>query len=171
MITTCAESWQTDRPTDQICLVSNSVIGDHRLSESSKCDGSGSSYRKCSAIASGWLRRFVRASNPRPCAASSVILTRYVDPAADRPTPAKSRQSRSGRCCQNRLGIRWRINRVRSASGKSYRIAMRGPGLFENYCSSPRLRRQQLGHLQAYRGHPLTALQTVRAQVRKESMR
>jgi len=27
--------------------------------------------------------------------------------------------------------------RVRSASGKTYRVAMRGPGLFENYCSCP----------------------------------
>lgn len=26
---------------------------------------------------------------------------------------------------------------VRSASGKSYRVAMRGPGLFDNYCSCP----------------------------------
>src|SRR3989442_8051620 len=25
--------------------------------------------------------------------------------------------------------------RVKSASGKTYRVAMRGPGLFENYCS------------------------------------
>jgi hypothetical protein len=24
--------------------------------------------------------------------------------------------------------------RVKSASGKTYRVAMRGPGLFENYC-------------------------------------
>ena len=27
--------------------------------------------------------------------------------------------------------------RVKSASGKTYRLAMRGPGLFENYCSCP----------------------------------
>ena len=27
--------------------------------------------------------------------------------------------------------------RVQSASGKTYRVAMRGPGLFENYCSCP----------------------------------
>jgi SNF2 family DNA or RNA helicase len=27
--------------------------------------------------------------------------------------------------------------RIRSASGKTYRVAMRGPGLFENYCSCP----------------------------------
>ena len=27
--------------------------------------------------------------------------------------------------------------RIRSASGKIYRVAMRGPGLFENYCSCP----------------------------------
>lgn len=27
--------------------------------------------------------------------------------------------------------------RVKSASGKTYRVAMRGPGLFENYCSCP----------------------------------
>src|ERR1039458_5912241 len=26
---------------------------------------------------------------------------------------------------------------VKSASGKTYRVAMRGPGLFENYCSCP----------------------------------
>jgi hypothetical protein len=27
--------------------------------------------------------------------------------------------------------------RIESASGKTYRVAMRGPGLFENYCSCP----------------------------------
>ena len=27
--------------------------------------------------------------------------------------------------------------RIKSASGKTYRVAMRGPGLFENYCSCP----------------------------------
>src|SRR5262245_27868527 len=27
--------------------------------------------------------------------------------------------------------------RVKSASGKTYRVPMRGPGLFENYCSCP----------------------------------
>jgi hypothetical protein len=27
--------------------------------------------------------------------------------------------------------------RVKSASGKTYRVAMRGPGLVENYCSCP----------------------------------
>ena len=26
---------------------------------------------------------------------------------------------------------------VKSASGQSYRVAVRGPGLFENYCSCP----------------------------------
>ena len=26
---------------------------------------------------------------------------------------------------------------MKSASGKTYRVAMRGPGLFENYCSCP----------------------------------
>ena len=26
---------------------------------------------------------------------------------------------------------------VQSASGKTYRVALRGPGLFENYCSCP----------------------------------
>src|SRR4051794_28578565 len=27
--------------------------------------------------------------------------------------------------------------RVKSTSGKTYRVAMRGPGLFENYCACP----------------------------------
>jgi hypothetical protein len=27
--------------------------------------------------------------------------------------------------------------KVHSSSGKSYRVAMRGPGLFENFCSCP----------------------------------
>src|SRR6266498_250386 len=27
--------------------------------------------------------------------------------------------------------------KVKSASGRTYRVAMRGPGLFENYCSCP----------------------------------
>jgi len=26
---------------------------------------------------------------------------------------------------------------VKSASGRTYRVALRGPGLFENYCSCP----------------------------------
>ena len=34
---------------------------------------------------------------------------------------------------------------VKSASGKTYRLAMRGPGLFENYCSCPDFRVNTLG--------------------------
>jgi SNF2 family DNA or RNA helicase len=42
--------------------------------------------------------------------------------------------------------------RVQSASGKSYRVAMRGPGLFENYCSCPDFAVNTLGtckHIEA----------------------
>jgi SNF2 family DNA or RNA helicase len=42
--------------------------------------------------------------------------------------------------------------RVRSASGKTYRVAMRGPGLFENYCSCPDFAVNTLGtckHIEA----------------------
>ncbi|MCX6628964.1 MAG: SNF2-related protein, partial [Candidatus Solibacter sp.] len=41
---------------------------------------------------------------------------------------------------------------VQSASGKTYRLAMRGPGLFENYCSCPDFRVNTLGtckHIEA----------------------
>jgi superfamily II DNA or RNA helicase len=41
---------------------------------------------------------------------------------------------------------------VKSASGKTYRVAMRGPGLFENYCSCPDFRVNTLGtckHIEA----------------------
>src|ERR1019366_8254218 len=41
---------------------------------------------------------------------------------------------------------------VKSASGKIYRVAMRGPGLFENYCSCPDFRVNTLGtckHIEA----------------------
>jgi superfamily II DNA or RNA helicase len=41
---------------------------------------------------------------------------------------------------------------VKSASGKTYRLAMRGPGLFENYCSCPDFRVNTLGtckHIEA----------------------
>jgi superfamily II DNA or RNA helicase len=41
---------------------------------------------------------------------------------------------------------------VESASGKTYRLAMRGPGLFENYCSCPDFRVNTLGtckHIEA----------------------
>ena len=41
--------------------------------------------------------------------------------------------------------------RVKSASGKTYRVAMRGPGLFENYCSCPDFARQYSGDVQAHR--------------------
>jgi hypothetical protein len=40
---------------------------------------------------------------------------------------------------------------VRSASNKTYRVAMRGPGLCDNYCSCPDLG-QHLGNMQAHRG-------------------
>jgi superfamily II DNA or RNA helicase len=42
--------------------------------------------------------------------------------------------------------------RVESASGKTYRVAMRGPGLFENYCSCPDFAINTLGtckHIEA----------------------
>jgi hypothetical protein len=42
--------------------------------------------------------------------------------------------------------------RVKSASGKAYRVAMRGPGLFENYCSCPDFAANTLGtckHIEA----------------------
>ncbi|MGD0499103.1 MAG: SWIM zinc finger family protein [Bryobacteraceae bacterium] len=42
--------------------------------------------------------------------------------------------------------------RVMSASGKTYRVAMRGPGLFENYCSCPDFAVNTLGtckHIEA----------------------
>src|SRR5437588_11015522 len=42
--------------------------------------------------------------------------------------------------------------RVKSASGKSYRVAMRGPGLFENFCSCPDFAVNTLGtckHIEA----------------------
>jgi len=46
----------------------------------------------------------------------------------------------------------WGDYRVQSASGKSYRVAMRGPGLFENYCSCPDFAVNTLGtckHIEA----------------------
>src|SRR5215472_186849 len=42
--------------------------------------------------------------------------------------------------------------RVQSASNKTYRVAMRGPGLFENYCSCPDFAVNTLGtckHIEA----------------------
>src|SRR5664280_3220787 len=42
--------------------------------------------------------------------------------------------------------------RVESASGKTYRVAMRGPGLFENYCACPDFAVNTLGtckHIEA----------------------
>src|ERR1700693_344498 len=42
--------------------------------------------------------------------------------------------------------------RVKSASGKTYRVAMRGPGLFQNYCSCPDFAVNTLGtckHIEA----------------------
>src|ERR1700675_3494638 len=41
---------------------------------------------------------------------------------------------------------------VRSASNKTYRVAMRGPGLFDNYCSCPDFAVNTLGtckHIEA----------------------
>src|SRR5436853_5356232 len=41
---------------------------------------------------------------------------------------------------------------VRSSSNKTYRVAMRGPGLFENYCSCPDFAANTLGtckHIEA----------------------
>ena len=42
--------------------------------------------------------------------------------------------------------------KVESASGKTYRVAVRGPGLFENYCSCPDFAVNTLGtckHIEA----------------------
>ena len=41
---------------------------------------------------------------------------------------------------------------VKSASGRTYRVAVRGPGLFENYCSCPDFAVNTLGtckHIEA----------------------
>src|ERR1039458_3156807 len=49
-------------------------------------------------------------------------------------------------------GARYGDYSVKSASGKTYRLAMRGPGLFENYCSCPDFRVNTLGtckHIEA----------------------
>src|SRR5712664_3839699 len=49
-------------------------------------------------------------------------------------------------------GVSYGDYRVKSASGKTYRVAMRGPGLFENYCSCPDFAVNTLGtckHIEA----------------------
>ncbi len=49
----------------------------------------------------------------------------------------------------------WGDYQVESSSGKQYRVAMRGPGLFENYCSCPDFARNTLGtckHIEALLG-------------------
>jgi SNF2 family DNA or RNA helicase len=49
-------------------------------------------------------------------------------------------------------GQPWGDYQVASSSGKQYRVAMRGPGLFENYCSCPDFARNTLGtckHIEA----------------------
>ena len=49
-------------------------------------------------------------------------------------------------------GQPWGDYQVTSSSGKQYRVAMRGPGLFENYCSCPDFARNTLGtckHIEA----------------------
>ena len=49
-------------------------------------------------------------------------------------------------------GARYGDYSVKSASGKTYRVAMRGPGLFENYCSCPDFAVNTLGtckHIEA----------------------
>src|SRR6266700_8178845 len=46
----------------------------------------------------------------------------------------------------------WGDYTVKSASGRNYRVAMRGPGLFENYCSCPDFAVNTLGtckHIEA----------------------
>lgn len=42
-------------------------------------------------------------------------------------------------------GQAWGDYSVKSPSGKSYRLAMRGPGLSENYCSCPDFAANTLG--------------------------
>ena len=53
---------------------------------------------------------------------------------------------------QRPAGATYGDYRVKSASGKIYRVAMRGPGLFENYCSCPDFAVNTLGtckHIEA----------------------
>src|SRR6202022_4909582 len=62
---------------------------------------------------------------------------------------------------------------VKSASGKTYRVAMRGPGLFENFCSCPDFAVSTLGtckHIEALllrlrkrHGHSLEGKQYARS--------
>lgn len=54
-------------------------------------------------------------------------------------------QSAIARILERPRGEPYGDYRVRSASGKTYRVAMRGPGLFENYCSCPDFEVNTLG--------------------------
>ena len=60
-------------------------------------------------------------------------------------------------------GRAWGDYAVKSPSGKSYRLAMRGPGLFENYCSCPDFAVNTLGTCK----HIESLLQQLRQRYRK----
>src|SRR5271157_6428091 len=66
------------------------------------------------------------------------------------------RQARAGsavaRVLERPLGTAWGDYKIKSGSGKIYRVAVRGPGLFENYCSCPDFAVNTLGtckHIEA----------------------
>lgn len=60
-------------------------------------------------------------------------------------------------------GQPWGDYQIASTSGRQYRVAMRGPGLFENYCSCPDFARNTLGTCK----HIEALLQQLRARHRK----
>ena len=66
------------------------------------------------------------------------------------------RQARAGsavaRVLERPAGGAYGDYKIKSGSGKIYRVAMRGPGLFENYCSCPDFAVNTLGtckHIEA----------------------
>jgi len=61
--------------------------------------------------------------------------------------------------------------RVESASGKTYRVAMRGPGLFENYCSCPDFAVNTLGTCKPHRSAVAPVAAEARHRARAKTIR
>jgi|ERR1700724_3778652 hypothetical protein len=55
---------------------------------------------------------------------------------------------------------------IQSSSNKTYRVAMRGPGLFDNYCSCPDFAVAYAGDLQAHRSSTAQARAAARQSIR-----
>src|ERR1035441_948434 len=110
------------------------------------------SPRRINASSRRWI---ISARLPAPCYSDSLVRNRGILGMLIEQQITERRERAAGaiaKILKRPTGAPYGDYSVKSASGKTYRLAMRGPGLFENYCSCPDFRVNTLGtckHIEA----------------------